>query len=224
MNQSPSERNVSGARHVGGVALRRAGVDPAHDGGDLVVVQRAIVLVVADADGLVEMPRRHVAVRDALADRLRPRTRFFVGDERHRRRRALVMAGLAALLKNRRDVFRERRRCGLRLATRKSVSPSPLDGDLHLRVGPAAVVAEVAGRLARAVVDDRLEDVVAGLAERRGRRRLAARRASPRRARTAPSPGPRNLVQNTVRPTGAPRRAGRPSSVADTVSVARSAG
>src|SRR6478736_2097967 len=34
------------------------------------------------------------------------------------------------------------------------------------------------------------------------------------------APGPRNLVQNTVRPTGAPRRAGRPSSVAETTNDA----
>ncbi len=106
-------------RHVGRVALRRAGVDPAHDGRDLVVAQRAIVLVVADADGLVEMPRRHVAVRHALPDRARPRPHFVVGDERHRRRRARVMAGLAAFLEDRRDVFGERRLiadCGLRTA------------------------------------------------------------------------------------------------------------
>ena len=65
-------------RHVGRIALRRAGVDPPHDGRDLVVAQRAVVLVVADADGLVEMPRRHVAVRDALPDRPRPRTHLVV--------------------------------------------------------------------------------------------------------------------------------------------------
>ena len=48
-----------------------------------------------------------------------------------------------------------------------------LDRDLDLRVRPAAVIAEVAGGFARSVVDHRLQDVVARLGERRGRRRGA---------------------------------------------------
>ena len=86
---------------------------------------------------------------------------------------------------------------------------APADGHLHLRVGPAAVIAEVAGRLARSVVDDRLQDVFARLAEGRGRHRLAAGQLGLRRRRTARRPGPRNFVQNTVSPTGSPRRFGR---------------
>ena len=181
-------------RHVGRVALRRARVHPADDGGDLVVVQRAVVLVVADADGLVQVPRRHVAVRDALLNRARPRPGLFVGDERHRRRRALVMARLALRLEDRRDIAgeRERRRHrGVRTADcGRAAGRVALHGDLHLRVGPAAVIAEVARRLARAVVDHGLQDVLARLGEAGGGRRravgeLRARGREPDRAGTA---------------------------------------
>src|SRR5262249_10414909 len=143
---SPRERR----RHVSRVALRRAGVDPLHDRRDLVVGERSIVLVLADADRLVEMPRWHVARRDALADRPRPRPHVFVGDERHRRRGALVMARLAVLLEDRRHVFRKSRTCDLRLETCDWRHPA-FYGDPGLRVRPAAVIAEVAGRLARAI-------------------------------------------------------------------------
>src|SRR5262249_3021665 len=129
----------------------RAAVHPADDGGDFLVAQRSIVLVFADADGLVEMPRRHLPVGDALADRSRPRPHLVVGDEGHRRRGALVMAGLAALLKKRRNILVEGWGrllivdCRLRINSRSRARGSACHGDLYLRIGPAAVIAEVAG-------------------------------------------------------------------------------
>ena len=88
--------------------LRRAGVGPLHDRVDLrggqaaVVLERAVVRIGA--------PRRHLAVRDLRADRLRPRARVLVGDQRHRRDFARPMAADAAGVEDRRDVTREGRR------------------------------------------------------------------------------------------------------------------
>src|ERR1700730_18113000 len=123
-----------------------------------------------DADGLVQMPRRHVAVGHALLNRLGPRPSLFERHQRHRCGRALVVARLTFGLEDRRDVFRERGRgkSGLRIADwgwwigERGVA---LHRDLDLSVRPAAVIAEVAGRLAGAVVHDRLQDVLARLAE-----------------------------------------------------------
>src|SRR5207244_1220527 len=75
---------------------------------DLAFSQRPIVLVLADADRLVEMPRRHLAIGHALPDRSRPRADVLIGGKRHRRRRTGVMTALATSLKNRRHVFCKR--------------------------------------------------------------------------------------------------------------------
>ncbi len=103
-----------GRRHVLGVAERRAFIDPANDGRDLIVAQRAVVLKLLDAYRLVEMPGRHLVRHHAFLDRLGPRARLLVGHQRHRRHGSLAMTAFALLLKNRRDVFRERDglRCG----------------------------------------------------------------------------------------------------------------
>ena len=92
-----------------GVALRRAVAGPLHDGVDFLLRQRAVVLVVLDADARVDVPGRHVARRHAIANRTRPRTRLFVGLQRHRRDRIRPVARLALVLENRRDVLGERR-------------------------------------------------------------------------------------------------------------------
>ena len=91
-------------RQVGPVAQRRAGVDPAHDGLDLLVAQRPVVDEVLDAHGLVEMPRRHLPRLDPRLDRARPGPRLLVGDQRHRGHAAHPVAGLALLLQDGRDV------------------------------------------------------------------------------------------------------------------------
>ncbi len=173
-------------RHVGGIALRRAGVRPLHDGGDLVVGQRQVVLVVADADRAVDMPRRHLAIGHTRADRSRPRPHFVVGGERHRRGGAGVMARRALGLEDGRDVLREGRRRGHR---RRRCGAGHRDRELRIR--PAAVIAEVAGRLARTVVHDRLEDVLAGFAEgdRRGGLALLDRLRRARRRWPCPDRG-----------------------------------
>ena len=95
-------------RHVGGIALGCALVHPLHDRVDLLVRERWIVLVLLDADVLVDEPRRHLAGRDLGLDRARPRTRVLVGEKRHRRHHARPMAGLTRSLQDRRDVFCER--------------------------------------------------------------------------------------------------------------------
>jgi hypothetical protein len=58
-----------GRRHVLRVALRRAGVHPLHDGVDLRVGERHVVLEVLHADALVDVPRRHLprATRSLIA-------------------------------------------------------------------------------------------------------------------------------------------------------------
>jgi hypothetical protein len=98
-------------RQIGGIAARRATVDPRRDLGDVVVAQREVVLVMLDADVLLDVPRRHRALtaadRRAALDRRRVRARVLVGQERHRRQRVGPMAVLTAALQDRRDVFRE---------------------------------------------------------------------------------------------------------------------
>ena len=94
--------------HIGGISLGRAGIHPFDDGRDLLVGQRHIVLEVVDAYVLVDVPGRHLAREDFLLDRLGPRPRFFISQQRHGRERVRPMAGLAAVLKDGRDVFGKR--------------------------------------------------------------------------------------------------------------------
>ena len=100
--------------HVGRIAARRACVDPCRERRDLFLAQRKVVLVILNADGLVDEPWRHGAHLAAEAGplfyRARPRPDLFVGDERHRRDRIRAVAGLTTALKNRRHVLGEGRR------------------------------------------------------------------------------------------------------------------
>src|SRR4029453_3533575 len=68
-----------GRRHVFEVALQRALIDPGQYRRDLFIAERSIILELLDSDGLVDMPRRHLARLDSCADRARPRTCLLVG-------------------------------------------------------------------------------------------------------------------------------------------------
>ncbi len=96
-------------RHVGGIAARRAAIGPLRDLNDLFFAQRRIVLVVLNADVLLDVPRRHdaglVAQRGPRLHRAGPWPGLFVGQQRHRRDLARPMAVLTAALKNRRNIF-----------------------------------------------------------------------------------------------------------------------
>ena len=100
---------VDRRRHVLRITGRRALVDPADDRRDLLAAQAAIVLELLDADGLIDVPWRHLARLDAGLDRTRPRPALLERPQRHRRDRAGPMAALALLLEDRRNVFRKRR-------------------------------------------------------------------------------------------------------------------
>ena len=119
--------NLLRGRQVFRVALRRAGVDPRHDGVDLFLRQRHVVLEFLHADALIDVPRRHLPRRDALLDRPRPRPRLGEGHERHRRDRIRLMAFLALGLHDWRDVFGEGR-SGLGAGGRCDKT-QPNDGD-----------------------------------------------------------------------------------------------
>ncbi len=96
-------------RHVGRVAARSTGVRPLRDRGDLCRAERRIVLVLLDADVLLDVPRRHHAGLGPDAgprlDGARPGAHLVVGLKRHRRHAVPAMAVLTAALKNRCDVF-----------------------------------------------------------------------------------------------------------------------
>jgi hypothetical protein len=88
------------------VALRRTGVDPPNDRGDLGVGERAIVLELLNADRLVDVPGRHLARLHAFLDDVEVLLGVVVGQKRHRRDRAGLMAHLTFALEERRDVRR----------------------------------------------------------------------------------------------------------------------
>src|SRR5262249_20931514 len=94
-------------RHIFGIAHRRARINPLDDGRDLFIAQRSIVSEALNANGLVDMPRRHIASDHAFADGFRPRPDFLISHQRHRRGSAFAMALFASLLKDSRDVLGE---------------------------------------------------------------------------------------------------------------------
>ena len=94
-------------RHLGRIALQRTLVHPLHDYRNLLIAERNIVGEFADANRLVDVPRRHVSGSDALLNRLRPRPHVVVSQERHRRGSARVMAAVAFRLHDGGDIFAE---------------------------------------------------------------------------------------------------------------------
>ena len=70
-------------RHIFRIAFRRAGIDPFHDGLDLCVGQGPVILEFLNADGLVDVPGRHLPCDHALANGLSPWACFFIRHQRH---------------------------------------------------------------------------------------------------------------------------------------------
>ena len=103
-------RELERLGQVGGVALGRAGVDPADHGVDLGRGQRDVVLVVLDAHRRVEVPGGHEAPLDPVADAARPGARLAVVEQRHRCDARRLVTLLARPLQDRRDVPAERGR------------------------------------------------------------------------------------------------------------------
>src|SRR4029434_6532165 len=94
------------------VTLQRAAVDPSHDGGDLLVAQRTIVLEVLNSDRLDDVPRRHLTRLDAELDGGGPGTRLLIREQRHRRNRIGPVTRLTLVLEDGRDVLGEGDRAG----------------------------------------------------------------------------------------------------------------
>ena len=90
------------------VALRSTVVDPRLDERELLVREGRVVLVVLDADVLLDVPRRHgahaVADRRAPLDLLGVAADVLIRDQRHRAGAVGPVAGLAAPLQDRFDV------------------------------------------------------------------------------------------------------------------------
>src|SRR5439155_17113122 len=97
-------------RHCRKVTFGRPGIKPLHDGLDVTVAQRNIILVPANTYRLIEMPRRHVTHQHALLDRTSPWTRVLVSHERHRCDGSFMMTRRAAFVEDRRHFFRKRLR------------------------------------------------------------------------------------------------------------------
>ena len=98
-------RPLSGSRHVAGISLGRTRVDPLHDGVDLLIGEREIVLEMLDADGPVEVPGRHGARFHALLDGFRPRPRLLERNQRHGSHGSDAVTFLAVVLQDRRHIL-----------------------------------------------------------------------------------------------------------------------
>ena len=92
-------------RSVLGIARRRPGVHPRRDRLDVPLAETTFVGEVA-VRGICE-PRRHLLLHDGGLDRLRPRPRRLVGEQRHRRHLARPVTALAVGLEHGEDVFVE---------------------------------------------------------------------------------------------------------------------
>ena len=97
-------RELARRRQIGGIAFDRAALGPRHDAVDLFLAQVLVALHRARVG--VREPRRHLAQRDLLGDRLRPRAHLVVAAERHRPDLTGAVAALAAGLEDGRDVAR----------------------------------------------------------------------------------------------------------------------
>ena len=104
-------RPVNRRGRVLGIAFGGPAVDPFHQRVDLALLQRSIIgempiLRICE-------PWRHLPHGHRSLDRLRPRPRIFVAEQRHRRNLSWTVTGLTVFLKNGKDVFVEGDRRGL---------------------------------------------------------------------------------------------------------------
>src|SRR5438093_4030761 len=118
--------------HVGGISLRSAGVGPLDERRDFLIGYGDVIIKLPDTHVLVDEPRRHLSGHDFRLDRLRPRPRLFISQQRHRRNRAFAVTGLAMLLEDRRDVLRE---CDLLLRHRRRKHDGYCDNGHQKRKG-----------------------------------------------------------------------------------------
>src|SRR5438552_11189001 len=88
-------------------------------GVDLRIRQRAVILKLLDADGLVDMPWWHLASEHAFANGLGPGAHVLVRHQRHRSHRIRPMARLAFLLQYGGDILGEGDRRVRRFGARK---------------------------------------------------------------------------------------------------------
>ena len=112
-------RELRRGRQVRLVAKGHVAVEPGDEGVHLLVGQAPIVLELLNADGAVDVPRRHDPRGHLLADARRVALDGLVGHERHRRDRPRLVADLTVLLEYRRHVARE---CRMLLRDRGSAS------------------------------------------------------------------------------------------------------
>src|SRR5262249_60284927 len=59
---------LTGRRHIGDIALLRTAIDPLHERGDLFLRERSIVLEMANAYVLIDVPGWHLASESFLLD------------------------------------------------------------------------------------------------------------------------------------------------------------
>ena len=108
--ERPSAREDRRPRRFSEIAARHVRVDPLGEGRDLLVGQPALVAELREAVGARRVPRRHVAARDHVDDRLAVLADLVERNERKRRGLSRPMAHGAVRVDDRRDVVGKRRR------------------------------------------------------------------------------------------------------------------
>src|SRR5437764_9012961 len=93
-------------RKIRDVTNRRARIHPFHDGLNLVLSERRVILEALKANVRIDAPRRHLARDDALLDGANPRPHVLIRQQRHRRHLPWAMTVLAGALQDAPDVLR----------------------------------------------------------------------------------------------------------------------
>src|SRR2546426_3490832 len=133
-------RKLTGRRNIGGISLGSAGVYPLDDGCDFLIRQGDVIVEMLETHILVNEPGRHLPSHPFPLDRLRPRPYLIISQQRHRRDGALTVTDLAMILKNWRDILRERqlllRHCWRRHCCRSHDNHQNGEGCLHRHKSP----------------------------------------------------------------------------------------